>query len=114
MKKTSPPLAVQLRSPAVAAQAPWSAFATARPHLPPSAAPASCGPVVEEAHVGERMAAVALWFTRRERDTAAATAYRNDTFSVLRVAAAPDAAAPIVGEPGTARHEPARPGSLPA
>ncbi|HWL43484.1 MAG TPA: hypothetical protein VNQ73_11115 [Ilumatobacter sp.] len=40
-------------------------------------------------YVGERMAAVALWFTRRERDTAAAQAYRNDTFAVLRVAAAP-------------------------
>ena len=44
--------------------------------------------------VGERLAAVALWFTRRERDTAAAQAYRNDTFAVLRVAATPDPAEP--------------------
>lgn len=39
---------------------------------------------------GERLAAVAMWFSRRERDTAAAQAYRNDTLAVLRVSAAPD------------------------
>lgn len=39
---------------------------------------------------GERLAAVAMWFSRRERDTAAAQAYRNDTLAVLRVSATPD------------------------
>lgn len=65
-------------------------------------------------YVADRMVAVALWFTRRERDTAAATAYRNDTFSVLRVAAAPDAGAgEATSEAAPMRSEHVRPGVLP-
>lgn len=35
----------------------------------------------------DRLAAVALWFSRRERDTAATEAYRNETFAALQAAA---------------------------
>lgn len=45
---------------------------------------------------GERLVAVALWFSRRERDSAAAQAYRNDTLAVLRLAAAPPEPTPGV------------------
>lgn len=40
---------------------------------------------------GKRLVAVAFWFSRRERDTAAAQAYRSDTLAVLKVAAMPAA-----------------------
>lgn len=57
MQKTSPSLAAQLQSPAVAARAPWAAFATVRNQSPPSSAPvpASCGPVSEGTLAGERL-----------------------------------------------------------
>ena len=38
-------------------------------------------------HRDDRLAAVALWFSRRERETAATVAYRNETFAVLQAAA---------------------------
>jgi hypothetical protein len=40
-------------------------------------------------HSDERLVAVAMWFSRREGDSASAVAYRNDTFAVLQAAVHP-------------------------
>jgi hypothetical protein len=37
----------------------------------------------------DRLLAVAMWFSRRESDSATAVAYRNDTFAVLQAAVQP-------------------------
>jgi hypothetical protein len=37
----------------------------------------------------ERLVAVAMWFSRREADSATAVAYRNDTFAMLQAAVQP-------------------------
>ena len=55
-------------------------------------------------YTGDRLVAVALWFSRRERDTAAAQAYRNDTLAALKMAAAPQ---PATSEPAVSSGLPA-------
>jgi hypothetical protein len=43
-------------------------------------------------HSDERLVAVAMWFSRRESDSATAVAYRHDTFAVLQAAVQPGSA----------------------
>ena len=45
-------------------------------------------------HSDDRLVGVAMWFSRREADSATAVAYRHDTFAVLQAAVQPGSTHP--------------------